>query len=330
MPQAAAMKNNAMQNPDTIVAAETLRLGAQGLEALAASLDERFSAALDLIVGCNGRLIISGVGKPGHVAKKIVATLASTGTPATYVHPTEASHGDLGMVTENDVVLVLSKSGESKELKDIVEYCKRFGIKLIAMTQFPKSTLGLQADVILQMPDAREACPHQLAPTTSTTVMIAFGDALAMALMQRRGFSATDFRQYHPGGKLGGQLLAVAKIMHTGEELPLVPDTATVETTQRIMSASTFGCAIVINKAGELAGFVSDGDIRRHLSNDLLQKNVSVVIGTATPRTIAHDALAAAALALMNQYNITQLVVVENNKPVGLVRLHDILRAGVA
>ena len=300
------------------------------LQQLDAQLNGSFIEAINVLALCKGRVVVTGIGKSGHVARKISATFASTGTPAMFVHPAEASHGDLGMVTKDDVVLALSNSGEAGELGDIVAYAKRFSIPLIAMTASPESTLAQQADVILWVGPSPEACPNQQAPTTSTTLMIALGDAIAVALMKRRGFSATDFRQYHPGGKLGGQLLAVQTIMQQGDLLPLVSNTATMAETQTIMSDKNFGCAIIVDDKKELAGFITDGDIRRHLSPDLLQKKVTDIMGTKTPRTIAHDALAAAALAAMNQYNITQLVVTEGQTPVGLIRLHDIMRAGVA
>jgi arabinose-5-phosphate isomerase len=308
---------------------ETLRQESAALLRLADTLDPRFTQAIDTILSRTGKVIVSGMGKSGHVAKKIAATFASTGTPAYFVHPAEASHGDLGMIAENDTVLLLSKSGEAPELRDLVNYCKRFAITLIACTMKPDSTLGRQADIILQLPDMPEACPNNQAPMTSATMTMAMGDALAVALMKRRGFSALDFRQYHPGGKLGGQLLAVSNVMQKDDTLPLVHDTANVAETQKIMSAKNFGCAIVVNAKNELVGFVSDGDIRRHLSNDLPQQNITTIMGTH-PRTVAVDALSSAALALMNQHNITQLVVIEGKTPVGLLRLHDILRAGVA
>lgn len=314
---------------DLEVGRETLRLEANALLTLATSLGESFSATLDLIQPLKGRVIVTGMGKAGHVGKKVTATLASTGTRAYFVHPAEASHGDLGMVGEDDLVLALSKSGESAELRDIVNYCKRFSIPLVAMTQNCNSTLAKQADVILDLGNSPEACPNQQAPTTSTTLMMAMGDALAVALMKRRGFSANDFRQYHPGGKLGGQLLAVRKVMKQGNELPLVPATATVAQARAIMSEKNFGCAIITTQTGELAGFMTDGDIRRHLSPALAEENVSTIMAK-TPYVIEVSALAAAALAMMNQHEVTQLVVVDGTTPVGLIRMHDILRAGVA
>ncbi len=318
------------QDTDLDVARNVLSLESEALTQLASVLDENFSKALDIIQSIKGRLIVTGMGKAGHVGKKVTATFASTGTPSYFVHPAEASHGDLGMVNEHDAVIALSKSGETKELSDIVNYCKRFSIPLIALTCNPKSTLAVNADVVIWLGPSPEACPNQQAPTTSTTLMIAMGDALAIAMMKRRGFSANDFRTYHPGGKLGGQLLSVASIMKQGDALPLVQSTATMQETQQVMSDGNFGCAIVVNAQNELAGFITDGDIRRHLSPTLLQKPVTEVMGTATPRTIEVDALAAAAVAIMNRHNITQLVIVDGKTPVGLLRLHDIMRAGVA
>ncbi len=318
---------------DITAGRDTLRLESAALLKQADQLDGNFTATVDAIAAATrdnkGRVIVSGMGKGGHVCRKIVATFASTGTPAYFVHPAEASHGDLGMITENDVVLALSKSGETSELRDLINYCKRFSVKLIAMTQNVDSTLGRQADIVLPICDATEACPNQQAPTTSTTLMMALGDALAIALMKRRGFSPNDFRQYHPGGKLGGQLLGVASVMHQGDALPVIRETVSMSDAQNTMSLKNFGCAIVVNDKNELTGFLSDGDIRRHLSPDLLNKKVTDIMGR-NPRTIADDALCSAALAVMNQHNITQLIVTNGQTPVGLLRLHDIMRAGVA
>lgn len=233
------------------------------------------------------------------------------------------------MIGEQDAVLALSKGGESPEMRDIINYCKRFSIPLIAITAKPQSSLGRQADMLLCLADCLEACPNQQAPTTSTTLTVALGDALAVTLMKRRGFSATDFRQYHPGGKLGGQLVSVNSLMQKEDSLPLVDENTRMAEALTVMTNHNFGCAIVTAANGNLSGFLTDGDIRRHLSTDLADKQVKDVMGQ-NPRTIDSDALAAAALALMNQHNITQLVVVKNSKPVGLIRLHDILRAGVA
>ncbi len=318
----------AAAGPDLASARETLRLESDALLQQAEALDTDFLAVLDVLEKLPGRLIVSGMGKAGHVAKKVTATFASTGTPANFVHPAEASHGDLGMITERDAVLLMSKSGESAELRDLINYCKRFGIPLIAMTMNPDSTLGRQADYLLRLVEIAEACPNQQAPTTSTILMMGLGDALSVALMKRRGFSATDFRQYHPGGKLGGKLLSVESVMHKGDALPIVSYAAMVSEAQAVMSEHNFGCAIVVDDKGELAGFLSDGDIRRHLSPILSTLPVAKIMGR-NPYTIPHDALCAAAIAVMNQHDITQLIVVDGKKPVGLARLHDILRAGV-
>lgn len=324
----ASSSDSARQDIET--ARHTLLLEANALTQQASELDGDFTKTVDLILSLKGRLIISGMGKSGHVGKKLAATFASTGTQSYFVHPAEASHGDLGMISEIDAVLALSKGGESPELRDLINYCKRFQIPLIAITAKPESSLGRQADYILKLADCAEACPNQQAPTTSTTLTMALGDALAMALMKRRGFSATDFRQYHPGGKLGGQLVPVSKLMQQGESLPLVRDTMSVNEALVTMSSHNYGCAVVTKENGTLAGFLTDGDIRRHLSPKLGTQPVSQVMGS-NPRTIADNSLVSAALATMNQNNITQLIVVdEKNVPVGLVRLHDILRAGAA
>lgn len=320
---------NAQIEQDLVHARETLRLESNALMKQAEILNADFSRIIDLIIGLQGRLIITGMGKSGHVGKKMAATFASTGTPSFFVHPAEASHGDMGMIGETDAVIALSKGGESPELRDIINYCKRFDIPLVAITAKPQSSLGRQADHLLCLADTMEACPNQQAPTTSTTLTIALGDALAVTLMKRRGFSATDFRQYHPGGKLGGQLVSVKSLMQKGESLPLVQENALIADALNIMSGGNFGCAIVTTANGNLAGFLTDGDIRRNLANDLAQKQVKDIMGK-NPRTIESEALSAAALAAMNQHNITQLVVVQDDKPVGLIRLHDILRAGVA
>ncbi len=315
---------------DIVAGRDVLRQEAHALLQLADRLGPSFVAALDILQQRqSGRVIVTGMGKSGHVGKKMAATFASTGTPAFFVHPAEASHGDLGMITDADTVIALSKGGESPELRDIVNYCKRFTIPLIAITQNATASLARQADVVLLLPDLPEACPNQQAPTTSTTVTMAYGDALAVGLMKRRGFSATDFRQFHPGGKLGGQLLAVAAVMKSGDDLPLVAATASARDVITVMSQKNYGCAIVAAANGTLAGFISDGDIRRQALTDISMRTAADLMHS-NPYTIPADALAAAALALMNQHAITQLIVVDNQTPVGLVRLHDILRAGAA
>lgn len=299
------------------------------MRALAASLDERFTAAIDLLRNASGRVIVSGMGKSGHVARKIAATLASTGTPAQFVHPAEASHGDLGMITSTDAVLALSNSGETSELADLLAHAKRFAIPLIAMTAGANSTLAQMADVALTLPPVAEACPMGLAPTTSTTLMLALGDALAVALLERKGFTADNFRVLHPGGKLGKQLLRVGELMHSGEEMPLIGLGASMREALILMTAKTFGCAIVVDAAGRVAGIITDGDLRRHMSEHLLNRQVEQVMNQA-PKIIRPTALAVEALGIMNERRVTQLVVVEDQQPIGIIRMHDILRAGVA
>ncbi len=299
------------------------------MRALAGSLDERFTAAINLLRNASGRVIVSGMGKSGHVARKIAATFASTGTPAQFVHPAEASHGDLGMITSTDAVLALSNSGETSELADLLAHAKRFAIPLIAITAGANSTLAQMADVALTLPPVAEACPMGLAPTTSTTLMLALGDALAVALLERKGFTADNFRVLHPGGKLGKQLLRVGELMHSGEEMPLIALGASMREALILMTAKTFGCAIVVDAAGCVAGIITDGDLRRHMSEHLLHRQVEQVMNQA-PKIIRPTALAVEALGIMNDRKVTQLVVVENQQPIGIIRMHDILHAGVA
>jgi arabinose-5-phosphate isomerase len=269
------------------------------------------------------------VGKSGHIARKIAATLASTGTPAFFVHPAEASHGDLGMVTPDDVVLALSWSGETVELKSLVEYSRRFRIPLIAITARPASTLARESDVVLTLPEAVEACPHGLAPTTSTVMQLALGDALAIALLEGRGFTAQDFRQIHPGGRLGASLRLVSEIMHDGAAMPLAGLGTPMSAAIIAMTEKGFGCLGVTGGDGALVGIITDGDLRRHLGPDLLSRTVDEVM-SARPKTIAPDMLCVAALELLNQAKITTLFVVEETKPIGIVHMHDFLRLGVA
>jgi arabinose-5-phosphate isomerase len=279
-----------------------------------------------------GRVIVTGMGKSGHVARKIAATLASTGTPAQFVHPGEASHGDLGMITPADAIVALSNSGETSELTAILAYSRRFGIPLVAMTRGARSSLAEAADVALLLPPSAEACPLGLAPTTSTTMMLALGDALAVALLERKGFSATDFQVLHPGGQLGRQLVRVEDIMHAGAELPLVPEGTLMAEAILTMTAKSFGCIGVTDGAGRLIGIVTDGDLRRHMGTDLLGSRVDQVM-SRHPRTIRPRALAAEALALMNGQTprITCLFALgEAGVPVGIVHIHDCLRAGIA
>ena len=312
-------------------AKRVLEMEAQGLELLQDALDQRFVDAAECIARVKGRTILAGVGKSGHVARKIAATLASTGTPAQFVHPTEASHGDLGMITTDDAVLALSRSGETRELADLVGYCRRFGIPLIAMTANPQSMLGRAADHILLLPDAPEACSATQAPTTSTTLQIAFGDALSIALLERRGFTASDFGAFHPGGSLGAALSKVEDLMHVGDQVPLVAHDALMSEAIVTMSAKGFGCVGVVSAEGRLIGIVTDGDLRRHMGPDLLQQIVSDVM-TANPRTASPQDLAADALRRMTREapQVTILFAVHDDRPVGLIHAHDCLRAGIS
>ena len=301
-----------------------------GLTALAKSLDRAFVEAIDALARAEGRIIVTGMGKSGHIARKIAATLASTGTPALFVHPGEASHGDLGMIAPGDAVIALSNSGDTAELADVLAYTRRFRIPLIAMTRRSESSLADAADVALVLPASAEACSLGLAPTTSTTMMLALGDAIAVALLERKGFSAEDFQTLHPGGQLGRQLLRVADIMHEGHSVPLVKRGASMADTILIITAKSFGCAGVTDEAGRLIGIVTDGDLRRHMGTALLAERVETVM-TPTPKTIRPQALAAEALGQMNAQAITSLFVVDDAwRPLGILHIHDCLRAGVA
>jgi arabinose-5-phosphate isomerase len=317
---------------DLDVARAVLRTEAAGIQALAASLDSEFGRAVDLLARASGRVVVSGMGKSGHIARKIAATFASTGTPALFVHPAEASHGDLGMIVPGDAVVALSNSGETVELADLVAHSRRFGLPLVAITAHANSALATAADVALTLPSAAEACPMGLAPTTSTSMQMALGDALAVALLTRRGFTEADFRQFHPGGRLGTRLRRVRDLMHTGEAVPLaLPDTV-MDRALLVITEKRFGCLGVVDAAGTLTGIVTDGDLRRAMGPDLLSRRVADIM-TRRPRTIAPDALAVEALHSMNALErpITTLFVVDpENRPVGILHIHDLLRAGVA
>jgi arabinose-5-phosphate isomerase len=314
-------------------ALRTLETEREGVAALAAAMSDglgpRFVAAVDTIRAARGRVIVTGMGKSGHVARKIAATLASTGTPAFFVHAADASHGDLGMITSDDVMLVLSWSGETEELKDLINYSRRFRIALIAVTVNADSTLGKSADIVLVLPQAREACPHNLAPTTSSLMQLALGDALAIALLESRGFTAVDFGVFHPRGKLGAALKFVRDVMHPGSAVPLIACDALMSEAIVEMSAKGFGCVAVTNGDGRLLGVITDGDLRRHMRDDLLRAPVGEVM-TASPKTVRPGQLASEALELINSLKITALIVVESDRPVGIVHFHDLLRAGVA
>jgi arabinose-5-phosphate isomerase len=292
-------------------------------------LGAAFIATVETIRAASGRVIVTGMGKSGHVGRKIAATLASTGTPAFFVHAAEASHGDLGMITSDDVMLALSWSGETEELKDLITYSRRFRITLIAVTVKADSALGKAADIVLALPPAREACPHNLAPTTSSLMQLALGDALAMALLDSRGFTAVDFGVFHPRGRLGAALKFVREVMHPGDAVPLIRRGTSMADAIVEMSAKGFGCVAVVEDDGRLAGVVTDGDLRRHMRGDLLQAPVDDVM-TVAPKTVRPDQLASEALALLNSSKITALIVVDLDRPVGIVHFHDLLRAGVA
>ena len=316
---------------DIEVARAVLAAEAAGLRALSASLDRRFTDAVGLMAACTGRVVVSGMGKSGHVGRKIAASFASTGTPALFVHPGEASHGDLGMIVPGDAILALSNSGETAELADLVGHARRFGIPLIAVTKRSDSALARAADVLLLLPPAAEACPMGLAPTTSTTMQLALGDALAVALLTRRGFTATDFSQFHPGGTLGAQLRRVGDLMHRGEAVPLAGAGLPMDQALLVMTGKGFGCLGALDTAGRLAGVLTDGDLRRAMGPDLLARRVEDVMNR-TPRTIGPDVLAAEALRLMGGARpVTSLFVLDaDGRPLGLLHIHDLLRAGVA
>jgi len=326
------MKTKATANPahpDLASAARVLTLEAEGIRALADACDETLIAALDILEQVTGRVVVTGMGKSGHVARKIAATMASVGTPALHVHPGEASHGDLGMVTRGDAILALSYSGETEELADLVAFTRRYDIPLIAITGKPNSTLAQAADVALTLPAAAEACPLGLAPTTSTTMMLALGDAVAVALLERKGFSSDDFQVLHPGGRLGKSLTRVRELMHEGNALPLVAGPLEMAEVLIIMTAKGFGCVGVTDEGGNLIGVITDGDLRRNMSPQLLSRAAAEVM-TAAPKTIRPEALAAEALGHMSASSITSLFVVADAKPIGIVRMHDCLRVGVA
>jgi arabinose-5-phosphate isomerase len=299
-------------------------------EALTNGLAGPFCNAVNIIGGISGRLIVTGVGKSGHIGTKLAATFASTGTPAFFVHPAEANHGDLGMIGRDDAILAMSWSGESQELQGILSYSRRFSIPLIAMTAGENSTLAREADVVLLLPKVQEACPHGLAPTTSTVLQLAMGDAIAISLLEARGFTPNDFRVFHPGGKLGASLTHVRDIMHTGDRLPLVRQGTPMPEAIVTLSHKHFGCVAVLDDDGKLAGIVTEGDMARNLSRNLAELCVDDVM-TRTPKTIKPSTLATAALAILNQHSIGALLVVdEDNRPIGLVHFHDLLRIGVA
>jgi arabinose-5-phosphate isomerase len=322
-----------IKDPVILSAQRTLSTETEGLrllhEAMEGDLGKAFSEAVATILSAPGRLIISGMGKSGHVGRKIAATLASTGTPSHFVHPGEASHGDLGMIQPDDVILAMSWSGESSELADIIAYAQQNDVKLIAITSRADSSLGQGATICLALPKAKEACPNGLAPTTSTTMQLALGDAIAVALLESRGFTSQDFRRYHPGGKLGAQLRQVAAVMHSGERLPLIQTGRLMSEAIVTISAKGLGCVIVTDQEGRLSGIVTDGDLRRHMAPDLIGRPVDDIM-SKRPKTVSPSTLIAEALEIMESRKISSLVVVENERPVGVIHILDLLRIGAA
>jgi arabinose-5-phosphate isomerase len=315
-------------------ALRTIELEIEGLNAvkaaLAGELGARLAEAVRLIQGRSGRVIVTGLGKSGHIGQKLAATLASTGTPAFFVHPSEASHGDLGMITRDDAIIAMSWSGETVELGNILSYSRRFAVPLIAITSRGASALGKASDIVLELPVTKEACPHGLAPTTSTAVQLAMGDCLAVALLEARGFTAADFKIFHPGGKLGANLRYASDLMHGGEKMPLAREGQIMSEALVIMTEKSFGCLGVVDDGGRLTGMITDGDLRRHMSDHLLGAKVEDVM-TKSPKTIQPDTLVSCALQIMNSSGkgITAIFVVEDDRPVGILHVHDLLRTGV-
>lgn len=336
--KALKMTKQSNSSDDLATAIRVLKTEAEGLQQLSESIGSSFSEAIEIIHQMkqkktgNGRLIVAGIGKSGHVARKIAATLASTGTPSYFVHPGEASHGDLGMITEDDIVLMLSNSGENDELSDLIHYTRRYGIALIAITSNTDSTLAKHSDICLLLPQMPEACPNGLAPTTSTTMMMALGDALAVALLERMGLTPEQYKVFHPGGKLGQKLMKVSELMIAFKDMPVVSNTAKMDAALLTLTEKNLGAVVVLDGKNKLLGIITDGDLKRHMSDDLLQKPVTDIM-TTSPKTISSEALAAEALDIMTkkpgQY-LTSLIVVDNNKPVGMIRLQDCLQAGLA
>ncbi|MFD1696995.1 KpsF/GutQ family sugar-phosphate isomerase [Roseibium aestuarii] len=314
-------------------AERTLEVEIAGLAALRAALHDGlakpFARTVSLISRSPGRVILTGIGKSGHIGTKLAATLASTGTPAFFVHAAEASHGDLGMITQDDVVIALSWSGETQELASLVGYTRRFRVPLVSITSSSTSTLGQASDIVLEMPKITEACPHGLAPTTSTLLQMAIGDALAIALLETRGFTAQDFRVFHPGGRLGASLKAARDIMHSGDTMPLIAAGHSMSEALLQMTQKGFGTIGVIDDAGLLIGVITDGDLRRHITSNLLEKKVEEVM-TRNPKTIEASALSGTVMELLNSKGITSVFVTHEGKPTGLIHLHDLLRIGAA
>ena len=316
------------ENLDKNCAIQTINSEIDTIIKLRDSLGKPLTQALDAMQNAKGRIIITGMGKSGHIGKKIAASLASTGTPSFFVHPAEASHGDLGMITEDDVVIAISNSGESRELVDILNYCKRFGITLISITKNPKSSLGKAGDIVLELPNNGEARPLGLAPTSSTTATLVLGDILTAGLIQRRGFTKADFNDRHPGGKLGSILQKVSDLMHSDSAMPILDENADMQRVLLEMTSKRLGCVGFINAQGELTGMLTDGDLRRCLSAQILAEK-AINIMTKNPKTINKDMLASEAMKIMHEKKITNIFIVEDNKPVGVIHIHDLLNNGV-
>lgn len=319
---------NTTLNPHISTARDVLTNESEALREMATNLDYPFADVVDLLLSIKGRIITTGMGKSGHIARKIAATFASTGQPSFFVHPAEANHGDMGMITTQDAVIALSNSGETGELANIIEFTHRFNIPLVGITRNSESTLHKLSTHPICLPRYPEACPMGLAPTTSTTMMLALGDALAVALLNARGFTAADFKTFHPGGSLGGKLRKVRECMHTDKRLPLAKTADSMRQVLITMSEKGFGCAGVINSQEELIGVITDGDLRRHMQANLLDKTAEEIM-TSSPLTITADTLMTDALALMNHKRITSLFIVVDNKPIGIIHVHDFLRVGI-
>ena len=316
-----------LQNADVLNAIKTVDCEIEALNELKNNFDKNLTLALDMIEHAKGRVILTGMGKSGHIAKKISASLASCGTPSFFIHPAEASHGDLGMISEDDVIIAISNSGESRELIDILNYSKRFDIKLIAITKNPESSLGKASDIILKLPSAKEACPLGLAPTSSTTATLVLGDVLTVAMIERKNFSEAQFNQRHPGGKLGSILKKVKDIMHTGDEMPILSEKAGFDEIILEMTSKRLGCVGFVDENGKLAGMFTDGDLRRCIKQDLKLAHASQLM-TKNPITIDKEMFLSQALKIMNEKKITNLFILENNKPIGVIHIHDLLKSG--
>ena len=316
------------ENLDKNCAIQTINSEIDTIIKVSDSLKDTLIKTFNAMQETNGKIILKGMGKSGHIGKKIAASLASTGTPSFFVHPAEASHGDLGMITEDDVVIAISNSGESRELVDILNYCKRFGIKLIAITKNPESSLGKTADIVLKLPNNGEACPLGLAPTNSTTATLVLGDILTAGLIQRKGFTKADFNERHPGGKLGSILKRVSDLMHTGSEIPILEENSNMQQVLLEMTSKRLGCVGFVNQKGELTGMLTDGDLRRCLTPEILNKK-AVEIMTKNPKTIAKDVVASEAIKVMHEKKITNIFVIEDKMPIGVIHIHDLLNNGV-